>query len=256
MTDYNWVPKCSDRVRQVSECLKFFGVASVDNWRSRYGDTLNSAAFKSSNQFEKKLGAVAAWIRQGERDAARRECAAFDKKGFRDSLKSLRALTNDPDPGRFVPELIQTCAETGVTVVLEPAPTGCPAWGATKWLTSDKALLMLSLRYKTNDHLWFAFFHEAAHILLHSKKMMFVELQGPMDDGHEVEANEFAADFLIPREKAKMLRFLQHTEAAVRDFSASVGIAPGIVVGRMQHEGYLPRNYLNKLKVSYRWKSA
>ncbi|MFN8491179.1 MAG: hypothetical protein U0350_26520 [Caldilineaceae bacterium] len=27
--------------------------------------------------------------------------------------------------------------------------------GATRWLTPNKALLQLSLRYKTNDHLWF-----------------------------------------------------------------------------------------------------
>lgn len=149
-------------------------------WRARYIDAINAAAFKSSSQFEKKLGAVAAWIRQGERVAATRDCQPFDKKSFKKSLQTLRALTNETDPDLFVPQLIQTCAEFGVAVVFEPAPKGCPAWGATKWLAPDKALLMLSLRYKTNDHLWFAFFHEAAHIFLHSKKMLFVELKGPI----------------------------------------------------------------------------
>ena len=33
----------------------------------------------------------------------------------------------------------------------------------------------------------------------------------------------------------------------------ALGIAPGIVVGRLQHEGWLPRAHLNGLKVSYRW---
>jgi hypothetical protein len=33
----------------------------------------------------------------------------------------------------------------------------------------------------------------------------------------------------------------------------TLGIAPGIVVGRMQHEKWLPRTHLNGLKVSYRW---
>jgi HTH-type transcriptional regulator / antitoxin HigA len=254
LTDYNWVEQCSDRARQVSECLKFFGVASVDSWRARYIDAINAAAFKSSSQFEKKLGAVAAWIRQGERVAATRDCQSFDKRGFKKSIQTLRALTNETDPDLFVPQLIQTCAEFGVAVVLEPAPKGCPAWGATKWLAPDKALLMLSLRYKTNDHLWFAFFHEAAHIFLHSKKMLFVELKGPMTDEHEAEANEFAGDLLVPREKAEILPFLQHTEAAVREFSDHIGVAPGIVVGRMQHDGHLPRNFLNKLKVRYTWK--
>ena len=29
----------------------------------------------------------------------------------------------------------------------------------------------------------------------------------------------------------------------------ALGIAPGIVVGRLQHEGWLPRTHLNGLKV-------
>ena len=53
------------------------------------------------------------------------------------------------------------CASAGVVVALEPAPHGCPVSGAVRWLTPDTALLMLSLRYKTNDQLWFSFFHEA-----------------------------------------------------------------------------------------------
>ena len=34
---------------------------------------------------------------------------------------------------------------------------------------------MLSLRHKSNDHLWFTFFHEAGHLLLQSKKAAFLE---------------------------------------------------------------------------------
>ncbi|MCY4255742.1 MAG: hypothetical protein OXE51_06455, partial [Gammaproteobacteria bacterium] len=49
------------------------------------------------------------------------------------------------------------------------------------------------------------------------------------------------------------LPFLAHRVAAVTAFAKKIGIAPGIVVGRMQHDGHLPRNYLNKLKVRYQW---
>ena len=56
---------------------------------------------------------------------------------------------------------------------------------------------MLSLRYKSNDHLWFAFFHEAGHLLFHGKKMMFLETVGGMSDDNEEEADAFARNFLI-----------------------------------------------------------
>jgi hypothetical protein len=55
-----------------------------------------------------------------------------------------------------------------------------------------------------------------------------------VDEHHEAEADSFAADQLIPPAEA-------------------MGIAPAIVVGRMQHEGWLPRTHLNGLKVSYQW---
>jgi hypothetical protein len=63
---------------------------------------------------------------------------------------------------------------------------------------------------------------------------MFVDGLDGVDEEHEAEADRFAADQLIPP-------------------AAALGIAAGIVVGRMQHEGWLPRTHLNGLKVSYQW---
>ena len=114
--------------------------------------------------------------------------------------------------------------------------------------------MMLSLRYKTNDHLWFAFFHEAAHLLLHGKKMLFLERVGGLDGKNEERGRRILLKiFLISPKDASALPFLAHRVAAVTAFAKKIGIAPGIVVGRMQHDGHLPRNYLNKLKVRYQW---
>ncbi|MCY3826551.1 MAG: helix-turn-helix domain-containing protein [Candidatus Dadabacteria bacterium] len=252
MVKFGWIEKCAKKTDQVSECLKYFGVASVSVWRKEYPAPQELAAFKSSEKFEKKNGAVAAWLRRGEQIAEQRSFGKYDRKGFIKKLLGIRKLTNETDPDIFVPELINECAEVGVAVVFELAPVGCPATGATRWLAPDKALIMLSLRHKTNDHLWFAFFHEAAHILLHGKKMLFLEIEGD-GNSREREADEFASNFLIPRQKADALRFLAHTKTAVRRFAEEIGVAPGIVVGRMQYEGYLPMSYLNGLKVRYEW---
>jgi hypothetical protein len=43
----------------------------------------------------------------------------------------------------------------------------------------------------------------------------------------------------------------------IKTFSAAIGIAPGIVLGRLQHDGIIPyKTHLNSLKVFYRWKNA
>ena len=183
------------------------------------------------------------------------DCVPYSREEFRSRLEMLRSLTLEADPGKFVPLMQESCAEAGVAVVLAPAPRGCPASGATRWLSKDKALLMLSLRYKSNDHLWFSFFHEAGHILLHRKKLMFLEMNG---NGRQVEkaeaqANKFAAGLLIPPRYHSELFEIPKSRAGVEAFARKVGVAPGIVVGRMQHEGILPYTHLNDLKVRYSW---
>lgn len=250
MKKFSWVSEYKHKGQQVAECLSFFGVASIKTWGIRYAEPI--AAFKASDKFKNNAPAVSAWLRQGERVAAEIECGAFEKVAFKKVLTDLRKLTNESDPNIFIPKLVEACSKVGVAIVIEPAPKGCTASGATRWLSSNKALLMLSLRHKTNDHLWFAFFHEAAHILLHGKKMLFLEIQG-LDDKHEQEADAFARDWLIPPEQAKGLELLTKTYDAVEAFAKKVGVAPAIVVGRMQNEGYLPWTHLHKFKVHYKW---
>ena len=120
-------------------------------------------------------------------------------------------------------------------------------------MTKDKALTQLSLRYKTNDQFWFTFFHESGHILKHGKSEIFIEDHG-MDDEKEQEADQFAASALIPPSAFRKLREIRlYSRQAVRGFAEEAGIAPGIVVGRLQHEGLVPHKNLNGLKTKFTW---
>lgn len=254
MIQHGWVREFRDTGAQVAECLRFFGVASTKAWQSSYQEPI--AAFRASKSFAIDTAATGSWLRQGERAASSIETQPYDKAKFRASLSLIRELANEPDPRVFVPRLVDICAQAGVAVVFESAPKGCPVSGATRWLTPTKALLMLSLRHKSNDHLWFSFFHEAGHLLLHGKRMMFIDIEGKLEDEQEDEANKFASDTLIPASFNPMLAELPLTEAAVIDFAQTVRIAPGIVVGRMQKEGLLGWNKLNHLKVRYTFEVA
>lgn len=112
---------------------------------------------------------------------------------------------------------------------------------------------MLSLRYKTNDQLWFSLFHEAGHILRHGKKKIFLEFKQGGGHAEEAEADRFAANLLIPPEHHRELFSLRPNKQKVVVFAEKIGIAPGIVVGRLQHEGLVPYAHLNGLKVRYAW---
>lgn len=251
MVKHGWVAHRPDKAEQVQGCLAYFGVANVAAWRVTYEKPL--AAFRASDKFDKKVGAVAAWLRQAEREAAQVRCEPFHPAAFKEELQRLRSLTSERDPKVFAPELVARCARHGVAVVFVPAPPGCPASGATKWLTPEKALLVLSLRHKTDDHLWFSFFHEGFHLVLHGKKLVFIEGLDGLDAAHEHEANVAAANLLIPPAQAVRLAGPWPDKATVVRWAQEWGIAPGIIVGRMQHQNLLPQSHLNGLKVRYTW---
>ena len=234
-----------DKAALVVEVLNFFGVGSPAAWGRVW--TAQRAVFRQSPAFRSAPGAVAAWLRIGELRAQRIQCAPFDRAKFLKALEQIRALTVKP-PEIFQPELDQLCANTGVAAVFVTELPGTHVSGATRWLTPKKALIQLSLRYKSDDHLWFTFIHEAGHILLHGKRRVFLE-DSRTTNAHEKEANAFAANTLIP--SATLREFQRRgdiSRAAIRKFAEGLGISPGIVVGRLQHEGVLPYSHCNDLK--------
>lgn len=243
-------PRGTPATRQVDACLRYFGVASIDAWRSTYSAPI--AAWRASKRQPKTPGAVACWIRAAELAAEAISCARWDEDGFKAALPNLRALTLEPDPQVFVPRMQELCASYGVAVVFVPAPPGCPISGATKWLAPDKALLALSLRYGNDDHLWFSFFHEVGHLVRHGKKLLFLEGLDGVEPEQEREADTFAKNLLIPAAAARKLQHLRAADDVVAA-AASLGVSPGVLVGRMQHEAWIPFSELNGLKVRYAW---
>jgi len=241
-------PRVSE-VEVVRDVLAFFGVANRQAWRNVW--TIPTA-YRKSRVHDVKEPALAAWIRIGELKASDVKTNSFDRKAFRDLLPQLRALTL-LQVDQWHPQLIKMCAEAGVAVVFEPEIKGSRISGVTRWIESDVALIEMSLRGKWADIFWFSFFHEVAHVLLHDRKRLtFVD--GPPAkneaDDLETEANLFSSRTLIPAEYENALSVLR-TKADVLDFASGIGIHPGIVVGRLQHDGHLKFNQLNELRNRY-----
>ena len=250
MIAQKWVRDFAHKGEQIEELLRFFAVAGVAAWRSVY--TNQNTAFYSQPSLQRTHGAVAAWIRRAEIVAGDIACEPWGARAFQDALPSLRSLSGEGSTVDIMRKLVEACAACGVAVAFVPTPPGCPISGATRWLNPHRALLVLSLRYRRNDNLWFTFFHEAAHLLLHSKKLSFIEGIDGLDEKLEAEANRFAMDLLIPPDSAQQLPSL-HTRQAVERFAAGIGVHPGIVVGRLQHEKYIAPDAMNDLKQRLCW---
>ena len=234
-------------IDQLREILKFFGVAG----RSSFEEVCASAAYRKSSAYASDQHAVAAWLRVGEIRATNVRCAAYDKGTFRTSLQRIRQLTTIVDPKDWLPQLTHLCAVAGVVVLLVPPIGKSRVSGAARWLTPEKALIQLSLRGRWAEAFWFTFFHEAAHLLLHSKKRTFIDDDHESDD-LEAEANRFALDFLIPPEYLPRLATLK-SASSIRRFSAEIGVGTGIVAGRLHKENLIPKTWFNKADIHPRY---
>ena len=242
-----------DRKVHLQTALRFFGVSSPDDYERIYAKP--QVAYRRTLQDQSDIGAIACWLRLGERAAEADRCPDFNRGGFEKALQEIRALTCQP-PSGFQKQTIELCRANGVILAFVPAIRRAHVSGVARWI-KQKPLIQLSLYGKTNDRFWFTFFHEAGHILLHGKKQVFLdEFSGHLiKSAEEDTANAFAAEILIPRKDAVHLPRLK-TRQDVQSFATSIGIHPGIVAGRLQHEKIIPHTWLNDLKVSFRWNKS
>lgn len=247
-----------DAIERVGATLRFFGVASPEAFASIWGDCQKAYSYRKSDKVTNHFGAIAAWLRQGELEAEKLECAPFDKARLQASLQEMRAMSL-LSCEQFQRDLIARCAECGIALVFVPGIKGAPIYGATRWITPRRAIVQLSLRGKDDGNLWFTFFHELGHVLLHDKSAIFLELdKADSNKQEEEEANDFAQNLLIPESEFSF--FLKQSpgknaagfriisKKSIVEFAKRLSIPPGIVVGRLQRDEIIPHTHCNDLK--------
>jgi HTH-type transcriptional regulator / antitoxin HigA len=238
----------------VQALLRFFGVASPDDWRFYYAGM--EVAFRRTHTEQSDVGAIASWMRLGELQAERLDCPKFNKSKFAKAVQEIRALTV-LSPQDIEPKLKKLCWESGVVLALVPSLPRAHVSGLARWLNPHKALIQLSLYGKTNDSFWFTFFHEAAHILLHDKQNIFLDECGgdnTQSSDQEREADQWSRAFLIASSHEAELASLR-SRASVIAFAEILKIHPGIVVGRLQYDQLLEPNCMNDLKEKFCFES-
>ena len=242
--------------------LSFFGVSSPESWKSVWAAA--NVTYRQTRKFRVREESIAAWVREAELIARGLTVVKFEEHRLLALIDDLRRLTRKR-ADEIMGLVQQMCATAGVAVVFVPELRNTGISGCARWLSRSRALLGLTLRYKTDDQLWFTFFHELAHLLLHRNKRAFVIDNAAQDlsDGVvdpemqqlEMEANMFAADTLIP--PAALAAFLRRgtiTNDSIHDFAETLEVGPGTVVGRLQFEGVLAKHEGNAFKQKLDWK--
>lgn len=245
--------KSADKVKELQ---KYFKISSLDVLNRR--DFLVQCRTAVNEVQDINVINANAWVQTAINIGNEIDVEVFDINKLREMLPDLRKMTLE-SPDVFYPELKKKLNSCGVALVLLPNLKNCGVNGAVKWMNKEKVILAINDRKKYADIFWFSFFHELGHVFQQRLKMLIVSEKNEMIESNELterlekEADQFSRNLLIP-EKDYHDFIDQHRfeEKDILEFSKKIEIHPGIVLGRLQKEGFVDYNTtLNSLKTKY-----
>ena len=208
-----------------------------------------------SNVNEKNIINSRAWIQTAINFSYRIETKPYDAEKLKAYLPELRSMTVQ-SPEVFMPRMREIFAECGVAFVLLPNLKNSGVNGAVKWINDERVVLAMNNRRLDADIFWFSLFHEIKHVLQKKIKTVFISYGEKemieMNEKLEEDADNFATNYLIPVSAFRRFSPTKYTsDAEIIAFAKSIGVHPGIVAGRLQHEGILLPNRCSKFKEKY-----
>ena len=236
LADRGIIDRRARKADQAAALLTYFGVSSPAGWERFWGEA--AASYRMSETQSVSPYAVAIWLREAEREVEGIELPTFDPVRLRDLVSRIRSLTTALVLAMAVEEARDVLASAGVGLLLAKSIRGAPASGAVRWIRSNP-WIFLTLRHRTEDHLWFSLFHEIGHVLEGGRRKDVAEelTADGMSRSDEDSANAFAREALLPDfASSDLLRTGRIDQGAIRESAAVYGVAPGIVVGRLERD--------------------
>lgn len=243
MSKHGWVTETRSQEERVIKLRRFFEVVQLEKLENM--KLLPQIACRRQAITEKADFALIAWAQKAKLEARNISTSPIDLKGLTSAIPNIRAMTTK-DPGEFCPKLVALLANYGIALVFLPHIGGSFLNGAT-FYDMNKIVIGLTVRGKDADKFWFSLFHEIGHILLGH-----LNQEEGTSVADENAADAFARDTLIPMEV--FTNFIDKkifTKEMIIAFASIVEIDPGIVVGRLQKEGYFEFSWHNDLKTKY-----
>ena len=160
-----------------------------------------------------------------------------------DFLKSVARLSASEAGPRLANEFL---AAHGIPLVTERHLPRTHLDGAALRLGDGRPVIGLTVRYDRIDSFWFCLLHELAHVgrhMDHDSGDVFVDdlslpkVENEREDPRESQADEWAADALIPRDAWETSTAREHpTPNAVMHLAQVLQVHPAIIAGRIRHE--------------------
>jgi HTH-type transcriptional regulator / antitoxin HigA len=242
MAKLGWVAATRNAAEKVINLRNYFQVAKLGALNNL---VMPGIAYRRLGGNEQTDYALAAWAQQARIRARELDVRDVNIAKLQESIPAIREMTME-SPEAFCAKLVDMMAQCGIALVFLPHMSGSFLHGAT-FFDGKKIVMGLTVRGRDADRFWFSLLHEVGHVI--NGHLRQVE---ETSEENEHEADAFAAEALIPGSKFKdYIAEGVFTEATVRNFASQIGIAPGIVVGRLQKDNIIRFNQMNGLKIQY-----
>lgn len=258
MLDYSYfvrvagLPKTRKIKDKIVNLCNYFKIANLSILKQ--DDFLvNYRMSGSSTRQEKNMINAKAWLQTAINFSQKEKIKDFDENKLKEYLPKIRKMTMQEE-AEFMPELKKILTECGVVFIVLPHLKNSGVNGVVKWFGHKRVVLAVSDRGKYSDIFWFSLFHEIGHVLQMKIKKTFVSYDdvNKINDELESDADRFSCEFLIPNnEYDEFIEQANYNIVSVKKFAEKIGIHPGIVVGRLQHDKIIRPEQLNELKTKY-----
>lgn len=239
------LPRRTDE--QVVEVRSFLQVSSLTVLTSP--DMAASFRSSSGEMSEKAIARANAMVQIATNETIAAKAPDFNKKKFEEAIEF--ALTQTRNHDTFYPLIKDRFYDAGVVFVILPNLPGSKTSGATKRI-GKSVMIMVNDRRLYADSFWFTLMHEIGHVMNGDFGISFEGETGEAESA----ADEYAENKLI--DPASYESFIKESKGRftidrITAFAESIDRDPGIVLGRLENDGYVDhRNALQSLKKKYR----
>lgn len=240
MVSMQWIEKANSNEEKVINLRKFF---EVNRLGLLFENEKINVLYRRININDKSNYFLLTWAQKAKLEARNVIVKSINIEGLKKEIIKLRGMTF-LDPKIFCPKIVEIMSNYGIALIFLPHIKGTYLHGAT-FYDKNKIVVGLTVRGKDADKFWFSLFHEIGHIILgHINEDYYEDM--------ELEANNFAQNILIPDDEFKLfISKNDFTERNIIEFSNKINIDYGIVVGRLQKDGYISYSKYNNLKTKY-----
>lgn len=240
---------------QVVALRKFFAVSSLNNVKTVKA---YAPAFRQLDNNTLSHESLVTWLHAAKQLAEKKlslssNFAHYKKSTLNKVVAQLRSLTREPSLSHCFSQAQSLLAGSGIILLKLPTFPNAQVKGATFWLNSKNAVVVLAGEYDYADRFWFSLLHEVGHIVLHNKRITFIETQIHENayKSQEQEADQFAQNALIPMQAyTEFLEKGDFSLASISSFAAKIDIHLGIIIGRLSHD-HLLNSVLNDHRIHF-----